>query len=102
MSIFGSISYFGEKVFLEFFLEENKAKDFLDLQLTKIDGTFPEITNQVIHEFSMVQIGKKKRKMEPIDTLIVHDQQDFELHDQLNPTEIKITGNTFINRLKKL
>ena len=28
-------------------------------------------------------------------------QQDFELHDQLNPIEIKITDNTFINRLKK-
>ena len=39
--------------------------------------------------------------MEPIVTIIVRGQQGFELHDQLNPTEIKITGNTFINRLKK-
>ena len=39
--------------------------------------------------------------MEPIDTLIVRGQQDFELHDQLNPIEIKTTDNTFIIRLKK-
>ena len=32
--------------------------------------------------------------MEPIDTLIVGGQQDFELHDQL-------TENTFIKRLTK-
>ena len=39
--------------------------------------------------------------MEPIDTLIVRGQQDFELHDQLNPVEIKITDESFINRLKQ-
>ena len=39
--------------------------------------------------------------MEQIGTLIVRGQQDYELHDQLNPIEIKITDNTFINRLKK-
>ena len=39
--------------------------------------------------------------MEPIDTLIVRGQQDFELHDQLNPIKIKITDDTFINSLKK-
>ena len=85
---------------LEFFLEENKTKDSLDLQLTKVDGTFPEITDKKIHEFSVAQIGKK-RKMELIHTIIVRSQQDIEFHDQLNPTEIKITNDTFINRLKK-
>ena len=33
--------------------------------------------------------------MEPIDTLIVRGQQDFELHDQL-------TDDTFIKRLKNI
>ena len=68
MSIYGSISYFGEqKTYqptqivssnnpLEIFLEKNKTKDSLGLQLTKVDGTFPEI-----HEFSIVQIRKKKK-----------------------------------------
>ena len=39
--------------------------------------------------------------MEPNETLILRGQQDFELHDQLNPIEIKITDDTVINRLKK-
>ena len=39
--------------------------------------------------------------MESTDMLIVGGQQDFELHDQLNPVEIKITDDTFINRLNK-
>ena len=38
--------------------------------------------------------------MEPIDTLIVCGQQNLELHDHLNPIEIKITDDTFMNRLK--
>ena len=110
LSIYGSISYFGEiKSYqptqvissnnpLEFFLEENKTKYCLYLQLTKVVGTFPEITDKKIHVFFIVQIGKK---MEPIDMLIVCGQQHFELHDQLNPIEIKITDDTFINRVKK-
>ena len=28
--------------------------------------------------------------MEPVETVIIRGQQDFELHDQLNPIEIKI------------
>ena len=79
---------------LEFFLEENKTKYSLDLQLTKVDGTVPEIINKKIHELFIVQIGKK-RKMEPIDTLIVRGQQEFELHDRL-------TDDTFIKRLKNI
>ena len=39
--------------------------------------------------------------MVPIDMLIELGQQDFELHDQLNPIEIKITNDTCSNRLKK-
>ena len=39
--------------------------------------------------------------MEPVGTLIIRAQQDFELHNQLNPIEIKIDGNQIINALKK-
>ena len=37
-----------------------------------------------------------------MNTLIVRSQQDFEVHNQLNPIEIKITDDTFINRLKNI
>ena len=39
--------------------------------------------------------------MEPVETVIIRGQQDFELHDQLNPIEIKIDNDQIINFLKK-
>ena len=71
--LYGLISYFGKKQnnkpieiissnnLLEFFVNENKIKSSFDLQLTKIDGSFPEILDKKIHEFSLMQIGKKGR-----------------------------------------
>ena len=39
--------------------------------------------------------------MEPVETVIMRGQQDFELHHQLNPIEIKIDDDQIINMLKK-
>ena len=39
--------------------------------------------------------------MNPVHTLIICSQQDFELHDQLNPIQIKIDDDQIINTLKK-
>ena len=39
--------------------------------------------------------------MEPIDTIIIYGQQDFELYDQLNPIEIKVDDDKDIDTLKK-
>ena len=85
---------------MEFFVDKNKINSSLDLQLTKTDGTFPEILDKNVHEFSLVQLGKKRR-MEPWDNLIKRYQQNFELYHQLNLIEIKIDNEKFINSLKK-
>ena len=85
---------------MEFFANENKINSSLDLQLTKIDGTFPKILDKKVYDFSLVQVGKK-RKMEPSDTLIIRGQQDFELYHQLNPIKVKMDNDKFINSLKK-
>ena len=70
LSIYGSISYFGETKSYQptqiissnnpsqFFLEEKKTKDSIRLQLTKADETFSEIIDKKIHKFSIVQIEK--------------------------------------------
>ena len=39
---------------------------------------------------------------EPIETVIVRDQQKFNLHDILNPIEIEINDGRILNILKKL
>ena len=70
------------------------------MQLTNVDVTLADITGKKFREFLLVQI-EKKTKMDPVDTLIIRSQQDFELHDQLNPIEIKIDNNQIINILKK-
>ena len=112
ISIYRSISYFDTQKIneaaeivssnnpLEFFVEENKIKSSLDFQLTKVNGTLSKITDKKVHKFSLVQVGIK-RKMETVKAVIIHGQQDFELHDQLNPTEIKIDNGQIINLLKK-
>ena len=38
---------------------------------------------------------------EPLDSLFVRGQQDFDLFEQLNPIEIKITDDIIINKLNK-
>ena len=82
LSIFGSITFSGhvknnllpisssEKP-IEFFLEANNLKDLLELQLTKIDGTFLQTKDKKLHEFFIVQIGKKRNMQKPLDSLFV-------------------------------
>ena len=49
----------------------------------------------------LVQVGKK-RKMEPVETVIVCGQQNFELQNQLNPVGIKIGDDQIINLLRHI
>ena len=51
----------------------------------------------------MAKLGKKrKRKMrEPIETIIVRGQQNFDVDGGLNPIEIEIKDDRIINLLKK-
>ena len=82
LSIFGSITFSGhvknnlspisssEKP-IEFFLEANNLKDSLELQLTKIDGTFLQTKDKKLHEFFIVQTGKKRNMQKPLDSLFV-------------------------------
>ena len=37
----------------------------------------------------------------PLDSLFVRGHQDFDLYEQLNPLEIKITDDAVINKLNK-
>ena len=46
-------------------------------------------------------MGKKRKMQEPLDSLFVRGQQDFDLYEQLNPVEIKITDDAIINKLNK-
>ena len=90
--------------FLKFFIEKNKVlKDNLKLHLAYVNGSKVETTDEKIHNFSITKLGKRKKVMkpEPINTLIIRAQQDFDIDGGLNPVQIQIRDDTILNQLKK-
>ena len=117
LSLYGSFSYFSENTsakilklietsdFLKFFIEKKKAlKDDLQLHLAYVNGSNLETTDKKIHNFSITKLGKRRRIMtlEPVDTIIIKAQQDFDIDGGLNPAEIQIRDDTILNQLKKI
>ena len=112
---YGFISYFGKKagneIFriispensLKFFIEKDTTKNSVDFQLRSISGKLPEIWDKKIYNFSLTQIGSKRKKQmaEPTESVIIRGQQKFELNGILNPVEIEINDNSILNILKK-
>ena len=114
--IYGSISYFAERkqeneIFqiisprnlLEFYVAKDTVKKRLDFQITNIKGALPKIKGIKIYNFSLKALGKKRKApmTEPIESVIVRGQQEFELHDVLNSVEIEINDDRITKLLKK-
>ena len=112
LSLYGSFSYFSGNTaaknlnlittsnFLKFFIEKNKVlKDNLKLHLAYVNGSKVETTDEKIHNCSITKLGKRKKimKPEPIDTLIIRAQQDFDIDGGLNPVQIQIRDDTILN-----
>ena len=75
-------------------------KGYLNFQLAKVNGTKITLIDQKIHCFSITKTGKKKRKrqyMDPLETLIIREQQRFELLIQVNPVQVTINDNRILN-----
>ena len=90
--------------FLKFFIEKNKVlKDNLKLQLAYVNGSKVETIDKKIHNFSITKLGKRRKMMsqEPIDTIIIRAQQDFDIDGGLNLVKIQIRDETILNQLKK-
>ena len=89
---------------MKFFIEEKKAlKDSLQLHLAYANVSNIETIDKKIHNFSKTKLRKRKRIMtpEPVDTIIIRAQQDFDIDGGLNPVQIQIRGDTILNQLKK-
>ena len=88
--------------FLKFLIEKISLKSILKLQLAQIDGSEVKTTNNKIHHFSKTKLKRRKRGMsEPIETIIIRAQQDFDVVGQLNPIQIEIKDDRITNLLKK-
>ena len=115
ISIYGSFSYFQGKIpkeiltllsagdFLKFLVEKNTLKNELKFQLTTISGNAPEIKDSTIHNLSITPLARKRKfpMQEPIETIVVQAQQNFDIVGGLNPTQIKIEDDRILNALKK-
>ena len=76
----------------------------MSFQLTNISGAIPKLKDSKIYNFSLTRIGeKRKRKMaEPIETVNICAQQNFEIPGGLNPVRIKIEDDRVLNILKNI
>ena len=115
ISVYGSTSYFNKKAVneivqkisfnnpLKFLVSRDTIKNTLDFQLTKIDGNLPKLNDKKIYNFSMTEIGTKRKAQmnEPIETVIIRGQRNFDFHDVLNPVQIEINDDRILNILKK-
>lgn len=111
ISLYGSFTYFlgktAEKEIklldvsnsLKFYIEKRALKKSLKFQLVHIDGKNPKTKDKKIHNFSIARLGNRKRKieMQPIETIIVRAQQNFDVAGGLNPIQIEIEDDRIIN-----
>ena len=81
---------------------KNTLKNELKFQLTTISGNTPKIKDNTIHNFSIRHLGRKRKfwMQEPIDTIIVRVQQNFDIVGCLNPIEIELEDDRILNALK--
>ena len=115
LSLHGSFSYFSGKTCaanlelvnatdsLKFLVEKKSLKDNLKLQIAHVNGSEVKTNDKKIHDFSMTKLGKRRKHMlpEPIQTVIIRAQQDFDVVGGLNPIQIQISDDTVLNLLKR-
>ena len=89
---------------MKFLVNKSTNKDSLSFQLTSISGKLPILQDKNIHNFSMTRFGRKRKLpiQEPIETVIIRAQQNFEIVRGLNPIQIEIEDDrVVVNMLKK-
>lgn len=113
ISIYGFLNYFDEKKKIhisiisptntvKFEIGKDSFKNILNCQTTKVSEQKAEIVDKKMHEISISNIIKKrKREMEVVDSIIVIGQHDFGKYNQLNPIEVKIEDDQVLNILNK-
>ena len=88
---------------LKCFVNKDKNKESLSFQLTNISEELPVLKDKKIHNFSLTKIGRKRKLpiREPVETVIIRAQQNFEIAGGLNPVETEIEDDRVVNTLKK-
>ena len=89
--------------FLKFYVDKDVTKNSLSFQLTSISGNVPVQKDKKIHNFSLTRIGKKRKRTmtKPVETVIIHAQQNFEVTGGLDPVHIENEDDRVLNKLKE-
>ena len=62
-------------------MDEDTVRNNLSFQLASISGAVPTLKDKKIHDLSLTKLGRKRKlpMKEPIETVIVRAQQNFEV-----------------------
>ena len=76
---------------------------FAKINSLKVDGSEVVNSDKKVHHFSITKLGKRKKGImsEPIESVIIRVQQNFDVVGGLNPIQIEINDDTVIDILKK-
>ena len=87
----------------KFLIEKNSLRNELKFQLTNITGNIPKTKDNKIHNFSITHLGRKRKLplKEPIETIVVCPQQNFEIAGGLNSIQIELEDGRILNALKR-
>ena len=115
LSLYDSFSYFSGKTakdelklldssnFLNYLVEKRSLKDNLKFQLAHIDGRNPKTKDKKYMIYQLHGLVKEKKAImaEPIETVIIRAQQNFDMGGGLNPVHIALEDDRKLNILKK-
>ena len=88
---------------LKFLVNRDTVRNNLSFQLTSISGAVPALKDKKIHDLSLTRLGRKRKlpMQEPIETVIMRAQQNFEVAGGVNPVQIELEDDRLLNLLKK-
>ena len=68
-----------------------------------ISGAVPALKDKKIRDLSLTRLGRKRKlpMQEPIETVIMRAQQNFEVAGGVNPVQIELEDDRLLNLLKK-
>ena len=115
--MYGSTSYFNRKAeneIIKLVSPENSLKFLVDkdtlfrnnlsFQLASISGEVLTLKENKIHDLCLTKLGRKRKlpMLEPIETVIIPTQQNFEVAGGLNPVHIEIEDDRVLIYLKNI
>ena len=88
---------------LKFLVNKDTNKDSLNVQLISISGNLSALKDKKTYNLSLTRIGRKRKlpMQEPIETVIIRAQQNFEIAGGLNSIQIEIEEDTVVNISQK-